>query len=77
MKSRKQVEAEALFIAELHNKKIDAIRAGLSPIEYLKTTGIYLKDMNGTLWHRNEWYIAEQLEKILLDALHKQEINEK
>lgn len=63
MKSRKQIEAQTLAISVLHNKKIDAIKSGLSPIEYLKTTGIYLKDMNGTLWHANEWHIAEELEK--------------
>lgn len=63
MKTKRQVEAEALFISVLHNKKIDAIKSGLSPIEYLKTTPIYLKDMNGTLWNANEWHIAEELEK--------------
>jgi hypothetical protein len=53
----------ALFIAELHNKKIDAIKAGLSPIEYLKTTRVYVEDNNGHPWHANEWHIAQELEK--------------
>lgn len=63
MKTKRQVEAEALFISVLHNKKIDAIKSGLSPIEYLKTTRVYVEDNNGNAWHANEWHIAEQLEK--------------
>ena len=70
---RGQAKQAALFIAELHNKKIDAIKAGLSPIEYLKTTRVFVTDNNGHPWHANEWHIAEELEKILIDALHKQE----
>jgi hypothetical protein len=70
---RSKAKETALFIAELHNRKIDAIRAGLSPIEYLKTTRVFVTDNYGQACNANEWYIAEQLEKILIDALHKQE----
>jgi hypothetical protein len=47
----------------MHNERIEAINAGLSPIEYLKTTIIYVVDNNGNLWHAKEWHIAEELEK--------------
>lgn len=46
------------FIAEMHNKKLDAINTGLSPIEWLKTTRVYVDE-----WHANEWHIASELEK--------------
>jgi hypothetical protein len=55
---RGNTKAKVLFLAELHNAKIDAIRSGLSPIEWLKTTRVYVED-----WHENEWHIAEELEK--------------
>jgi hypothetical protein len=55
---RRNTKAKVLFLAELHNAKIDAIRSGLSPIEWLKTTRVYVED-----WHGNEWHIAEELEK--------------
>jgi hypothetical protein len=58
-------------IADMHNERIEAINAGLSPIEYLKTTIIYVVDNNGNLWHAKEWHIAEELEK------YYQEKNEK
>lgn len=60
---KKYDKNQSLFLTQLTNKKIDAIKSGLSPIEWLKTTPIYLKDINGTLWNTNEWYIAEEMEK--------------
>lgn len=51
------------FIAELHNAKIDAINSGLSPIEWLKTTKVYVTDNYGNAWNSNEWHIATELEK--------------
>jgi hypothetical protein len=51
-------KAKVLFLAELHNAKVKAIKSGLSPVEWLKTTRVYVED-----WHANEWHIAEELEK--------------
>jgi hypothetical protein len=55
---RRNTKEKVLFLAELHNAKIDAIRSGLSPIEWLKTTRVYVED-----WNEKEWHIAQELEK--------------
>lgn len=55
---RRNTKAKVLFLAELHNAKIYAIKSGLSPIEWLKTTRVYVED-----WNEKEWHIAEELEK--------------
>lgn len=60
---RKYDKEKSLFLAELTNKKIDAIKSGLSPIEWLKTTKVYVTDNNGQSWNANEWYIAEKMEQ--------------
>lgn len=49
---------KAEFIAELNNRKVEAIKSGLSPLEWLKTTRVYVED-----WNENEWFIAFELEK--------------
>jgi len=59
------------FIAELHNAKIDAINSGLSPIEWLKTTKVYVTDNYGNAWHANEWHIATELEKYYKEKRHE------
>jgi hypothetical protein len=55
---RRNTKAKVLLLAELHNAKIDAIKSGLSPIQWLKTTNVYVE-----YWNEKEWHIAEELEK--------------
>lgn len=59
------------FIADLHNAKIDAINSGLSPIEWLKTTKVYVTDNYGNAWDGNEWHIATELEKYYKEKRHE------
>jgi len=68
---REEVLRRSKFIAELHNKKIDAINSGLSPIEWLKTTQVYVTDNYGNAWHGNEWHIATELEKYYKEKRHE------